>query len=167
MTTALIRSSPAAAADILSRLPVVGARFVMPITPARLVALRDVHVDYLRTKDGHTGLVITGIAENVGQAPLHTVEIAVNLRDSTSRSLASQAVYCGNNLSAAMVAQMTPHELEFFQKLDPPKSFALDPSATAPFVIVFIDPPRTVSRFDVAIASAVPAASALAETTGS
>ncbi|HVC45598.1 MAG TPA: DUF3426 domain-containing protein [Candidatus Binataceae bacterium] len=167
LTTMLIRSAPASAADLLSRLPVVGDRFVMPITPARLVALRDVHADYLQTKGGHTGLVITGIAENVGQASLHTVQIAVTLRDTTPRPLASREVYCGNNLSAATVAQMTPHELEFFQKLDPPKSFALDPSATAPFVIVFIDPPRAVSRFDVAIASAVPALAPPADTSGS
>jgi hypothetical protein len=52
------------------------------------------------------------------------------------------------------VAQMTPHELEFFQKLNPPKSFALEPSATSPFVIVFIDPPSAVSRFNVSVASA-------------
>ncbi|MBF6559520.1 MAG: zinc-ribbon domain-containing protein [Candidatus Binataceae bacterium] len=167
LTTMLIRSAPASAADLLSRLPVVGDRFVMPITPARLVALRDVHADYLPTKGGHTGLVITGIAENVGQASLHTVQIAVALRDPTPRPLAIREVYCGNNLSAAMVAQMTPHELEFFQKLDPPKSFALEPSATAPFVIVFIDPPRAVSRFDVAIASAVPAPAPAAEMPGS
>ena len=95
------------------------------------------------------------------------MQIAVTLRDATPRPLARREVYCGNNLSAATVAQMTPHELEFFQKLDPPKSFALDPSATAPFVIVFIDPPRAVSRFDVAIASAVPALAPPAATSGS
>ena len=69
--------------------------------------------------------------------------------------MASRAVYCGNNLSAPMVAQMTPHELDFFQKLDPPKSFALEPSATVPFVIVFIDPPSAVSGYDVSVASAL------------
>ena len=34
-------------------------------------------------------------------------------------------MYCGNNLSAKMLGQMTPHEVEFFQRLDPPKSFTL------------------------------------------
>ena len=77
------------------------------------------------------------------------------LRDAGQRALANRAVYCGNNLSAAMVRQMTPHEVEFFQKLDPPKAFTLDPSATAPFVIVFIDPPTGVTRFDVSVASAI------------
>jgi Protein of unknown function (DUF3426) len=108
--------------------------------------------------------VVTGIAENVGGAPLHAVQIAASLRDAAQRPLANRAVYCGNNLSAAMVKQMTPHEVEFFQKLDPPKAFTLDPSAAAPFVIVFIDPPTGVTRFDVSVASAIKSAP-LAETT--
>ncbi len=162
--TMLIRSAPATAAEMLSHLPKIGNRFVLPIAPARLVAMRDVHADYLRTKGGHVALVVTGIAENVGEAPLHAVQIAASLRDAAQRPLANRAVYCGNNLSAAMVKQMTPHEVEFFQKLDPPKAFTLDPSATAPFVIVFIDPPTGVTRFDVSVASALKNAP-LAETT--
>jgi hypothetical protein len=162
--TMLIRSAPATAAEILSHLPKIGDRFILPIAPARLVAMRDVHADYLRTKGGHIALVVTGIAENVGGAPLHAVQIAASLRDAAQRPLADRAVYCGNNLSAAMVRQMTPHEVEFFQKLDPPKAFTLDPSATAPFVIVFIDPPAGVTRFDVSVASAIKPP-ALTETT--
>jgi predicted Zn finger-like uncharacterized protein len=164
--TMLIRSAPATAAEMLSHLPKVGDRFVLPIAPARLVAMRDVHADYLRTKGGHVALVVTGIAENVGGAPLHAVQIAASLRDAAERPLADRAVYCGNNLSAAMVRQMTPHEVEFFQKLDPPKAFTLDPSGTAPFVIVFMDPPTAVSRFDVSVASALRSASPTESSSG-
>ncbi len=154
--TLLVRSAPAAAADALSRMPLIGDRFVTPITPARLVALRAVHADYLRTKGGHQALVITGIAENVGNDPLHAVRIAVDLRGG-QRALASRSIFCGNTLSAAMVAQMTPHEIDFFQKLDPPKTFALEPAATTPFVVVFVDPPTGAARFDVMVADAIAA----------
>ena len=61
---------------------------------------------------------------------------------------------------------MTPHELEFFQKLTPPKTFVLAPSSTSPFVIVFIDPPKSVSAFDLSIASAVPATTDQADSSG-
>lgn len=152
--TLLVRSAPAAAADALSRMPLIGDRFVTPITPARLVALRAVHADYLRTKGGHQALVITGIAENVGNNPLHAVRIAVDLRASGNRTLASRSIFCGNTLSATMVAQMTPHEIDFFQKLDPPKTFDLEPAATTPFVVVFVDPPTGAARFDVMVADA-------------
>jgi hypothetical protein len=111
-------------------------------------------------------LVVTGIAENVGGHSLHAVQIAANLRDAAQHSIASRAVYCGNNLSATMVAQMTPHELEFFQKLDPPKTFSLDPSATSPFVIVFVDPPSMVNGFDVSVATASAGTPAPVEASG-
>lgn len=155
--TLFIRSAPAAAADILSRLPLIGERFVLPITPARLVALRDVHTQYLRTRGGYNALVITGIAENVSESPLHAIQIAAALRDSAARSLGGQAVYCGNNLSLKTVSQMTPHEIEFFEKLDPPKTFRLDPAATSPFAIVFVNPPGNVKQFDISVAKATTA----------
>ncbi len=128
--TVFVRSAPATAAEMLSHLPRIGSRFVLPIAPARLVAMRDVHADYLSTKGGHSVLVVTGIAENVSERALHAIQIEANLRDAAQHPLANSVVYCGNNLSASMVAQMTPHELEFFQKLDPPKAFSLEPSAT-------------------------------------
>lgn len=157
VVTLLIHGSPATAADILSRLPKVGDHFIMPLAPARMVAMRDVHSDYLRTKGGHTALVVTGMAQNVSERSLHAVRIAASLRDSAQHLLARSAVYCGNNLSAPMVAQMTPHELEFFLKLDPPKTFTMEPAATSQFVLVFIDPPAAVSGFDVSVASATSA----------
>ena len=152
--TLFIRSAPAAAADMLSRLPIIGERFVLPITPARLVALRDVHTQYLRTRGGYNALVITGIAENVSESPLHAIQIAAALRDSAARSLGGQAVYCGNSLSLKTVSQMTPHEIEFFEKLDPPKTFRLDSAATSPFTIVFVNPPVNVKQFDISVAKA-------------
>jgi predicted Zn finger-like uncharacterized protein len=158
LMTMFIRSSPAAAAELLSHLPVVGDRFELPVTPARMVALRDVRSGYIRTRDGHTALLITGSAQNVGGDALHTIQIAVNLRDPGRTGVASSAVYCGgDSLSPSMVAKMTPHELAFFQKLTPPKSFVLEPSSASPFVIVFVDPPKSVSGFDLSIATAIPA----------
>ena len=72
LMTLVIRNSPAVAAELLSHLPVVGERFELLVTPARMVALRDVHSGYIRTRDGHTALLITGSAENVG--PIHSTQ---------------------------------------------------------------------------------------------
>jgi predicted Zn finger-like uncharacterized protein len=160
--TILIHGSPALAAELLSRIPVVGQRFELPITPARLVALRDVHSGYIRTRDGHTALMISGNAQNVGENPLHTIQIDVSLSDHERRGVASNAVYCGgDSLSPSMAAKMTPHELTFFQRLSPPRTFVLEPSASSPFVFVFIDPPSAVSAFDLSVGAAVPAQNAV------
>ena len=156
--TLAIHNAAAGAADILSRFPMIGDRFTPATIPARLVALRDVHADYQRTRSGQIALVITGTAENVGLRPLHVVQIAVGLRQRGGPSATSKAVYCGNNLSPRMLSQMTPHEIEFLQKLDPPKSFSLVPSASCPFVIVFIDPPAGLNGFDISVTRAIAAA---------
>jgi hypothetical protein len=130
----------------------------MPATTAQLVALRDVYASYQHSKDGQNRLVISGTAENVGTAPLRAVQLTAALRDGERRSLASRAVYCGNNMSAGMISQMTPHEIEFYQKLEPAKTFTLEPSASCRFVAVFINPPGAAHAYDVSVSQAVPGA---------
>ena len=66
--SALICGEPAASARILSTAPQIGGYFARPIVPAMLVALHDVHSEYYALKGGHTALVITGTAQNVGHA---------------------------------------------------------------------------------------------------
>jgi hypothetical protein len=142
----------------LSYLPVIGDRFVVAATPAKLVALRDVYAVYQHGKEGQNRLVISGTAENVGTASLRIVQLTAALHDAERRSLRSQAVYCGNSVSAGMIGQMTPHEIEFFQKLEPARSFALEPSASCRFVAVFMNPPSAAHAYDVSVSQAVPGA---------
>jgi predicted Zn finger-like uncharacterized protein len=150
-----IHVEPGPVARLLSQLPQVGANFERPMVPAMLVALHDVHADYQQIKGGQTALLITGTAENVGASPLHAVLLAVDLLDAGGKQLASNAAFCGNGLSAAMVEEMTPREIEFLQRLDPQKNFAVDPSKTAPFLLVFIDPPPKITNLRIEVAKAV------------
>ena len=150
-----IHIQPAPVARILSQIPQVGANFERPMVPAMLVALHDVHADYQQIKGGQTALLISGTAQNVGATPLHGVLLAVDLLDAGGKQLASNAAFCGNGLSAAMVGEMTPREIEFLQRLDPQKNFAVDPSKTAPFLLVFIDPPPKITNLRIEVAKAV------------
>ena len=86
------------------------------------------------------------------------MRIEAALTASNPQPLRSQAVYCGNSLSSKMIGEMTSHEIEFFEKLDAPKSFTLAPQATAPFVIVFIAPPAGAGHFQLRVVRADPAA---------
>jgi predicted Zn finger-like uncharacterized protein len=155
-----IHIAPAPVARVLSQIPQVGANFERPTVPAMLVALHDVHADYQQIKGGQTALLITGTAENVGGTPLHAVLLAVDLLDGGGKQLASGAAFCGNGLTAAMVGEMTPREIEFLQRLDPQKNFAVDPSKTAPFLLVFIDPPPKITNLRIEVAKAVAARNA-------
>ena len=152
--TFVIHTAPAAALDLLNRIPVIGARFVSPVVPARMVALRDVHAEYRRGRDGRLALVIEGQAENVGPTPLHTIRIMARIWTPAGSAVARRQIYCGNSLATRTIAQMTTHEIEFFQELPPPKSFALESSSAAPFVIVFVDPPAQLAHFDIAVTEA-------------
>jgi hypothetical protein len=156
--TLLIHGAPGSSSVVLSYLPVIGDRFVVAATPAKLVALRDVYAVYQHGKEGQNRLVISGTAENVGTASLRIVQLTAALHDAERRSLASQAVYCGNSVSAGMIGQMTPHEIEFFQKLEPARSFALEPSASCRFVAVFMNPPSAAHAYDVSVSQAIPGA---------
>jgi len=157
--SALICDEPAASVRILGTTPQIGAYFARPIVPAMLVALHDVRSKYYTLKGGHVALVITGIAQNVGRRPLHLVGIGADLIGDGARPLASQSVYCGNELSATMLGEMTPREIEFSQGLSPPKTFGIDPSSAAPFLMVFIDPPTGAGKIRISVSKAEPNAS--------
>src|SRR5262249_26648884 len=98
-----IHIEPEPVVRILSQIPEVGANFERPMVPATLVALHDVHADYQQIKGGQTALLVSGTAENVGATPLHGVLLAVDLLDAGGKQLASNAAFCGNGLTAAMV----------------------------------------------------------------
>jgi predicted Zn finger-like uncharacterized protein len=153
----IICGAPMASAELLSGVPGVGDRFAPPIMPARLVALTDVHATYKNLKDNRAALVISGSAQNVGTAPLNAVQVQVSLLPDAQSPLKTQTVYCGNNLSAEMIDEMTPRELEFFQKLEPPKNFVLARAQSSAFALVIIDPPPGVTKFQVSVAKAQPA----------
>jgi predicted Zn finger-like uncharacterized protein len=157
--SALICGEPAASARILSQSP-LSDYFVRPIVPAMLVTLHDVRSKYYTLKGDHVALVITGNAKNVGSRPLHLVKIDAYLVGDGAHPLASQSVYCGNELSAAMLGEMTPREIEFSQALSPQKAFAMEPSSSAPFLMVFIDPPAGAGKVRIAVSKAAATATA-------
>jgi hypothetical protein len=158
--SALICDEPAASARLLSQAPRIGSYFARPIVPAMLVTLHDVRSEYYTLKGGHVALVITGNAQNVGARALHLVEIDANLIGNVAHPLAGQSVYCGNELSAKMLGEMTPREIEFSQALSPQKNFAMEPSASAPFLMVFIDPPAGAGKIRISVSKAIATATA-------
>ncbi len=147
----LIAGEPAASTALLSALPTIGDRFVTPAPASVQIALREVHAAYQSINGRRQALVITGQALNVGNQPLHEVQIAVSLLDGSQQGLARQAVYCGNGLSGRMISQMTPRELDFYQKLEPPKTFLLQASDSSPFVAIFVEPPAGAGSFAVEV----------------
>ncbi|MGH7949311.1 MAG: zinc-ribbon domain-containing protein [Candidatus Binataceae bacterium] len=154
----IICGEPVASARALNGMPGLGARFERPILPAMRVALLEVEAQYRTIKDGRRALLVTGVARNLSRAPLHTVQIAAGLLDQTERVLAGRATYCGINLSDKMLAEMTPREIDFLQRLEPQKNFVIASGASSRFLLVFTDPPTTARNMRIAVTKAAPPA---------
>lgn len=156
--TMVICGAPVASARLLRGLPMLGPSLETEPPLESMVALNSVRAYYEQIKDGGRALVIVGQATNGAATPLHMIQIGVRVLDASSRALAVSSVYCGQTLSEKMLAEMTPHEIEFLQKLPAQKSFVLEPTQTAPFVSVFINPPANPSRFAVSVVKVTEAA---------
>ncbi len=163
--TLIIYAAPSASATLLRQMPLIGPEFAAPTALENMVAIADLQENYQTVKGTHHALVLTGVAKNNSTVSLHTVQIGVHLLDAAQHEVANSAVYCGTTLSPKMIAEMTPHELEFLQKLDPQKAFMLEPDHSAPFLVVFIDPPSGLSSFAVTVSKAQPAVASAGEQT--
>jgi hypothetical protein len=156
--TFILGISPSFSRSLLSQIPMIGADFSTAPAHQSPITVRDIHAEY-RVLDSHRrALIVSGVAENHGDAPLHTIQVGVSLVDGDQRPVLSQAVFCGELVSPKIVSQMTPHELQFFQKLAPPKNFVLKTGDSTPFFVMFINPPPIVANFQVSILKAEPAA---------
>ncbi|HLH77543.1 MAG TPA: DUF3426 domain-containing protein [Candidatus Binataceae bacterium] len=155
--TLLLGVAPAASRAWLAQLPVIGTEFQDHPTLESQVKLDEVHVAYRQLDNHRLALVVNGSAHNHSSDALHTIEVAVNLVDGQRHSVAGQQVFCGNLLSARFATEMTPHELQFFQKLAP-RNFILPSGASAPFMAVFVDPPAQARGVVLAVVRAEPPA---------
>jgi predicted Zn finger-like uncharacterized protein len=151
-------SSPAAGREWISMIPTLGDHFKAPPGLDSIVRLHDPHAEYRQLKGGQNALVVSGRAENISQQPLHAIRIAINLLDGSQHPLVQQSIYCGNVISGKMISEMTAREIEFFQRLDPPKNFVVKPGDSPVFLVVFLNPPGQPHLFSIHTVAAVRAA---------
>jgi hypothetical protein len=164
--TFMLGISPSLSRGLLSRLPVIGGEFSAAAPGPNPVSLRDVHAEY-RVLDNHRhALIVSGRAENRGAEPLHAIQVGVSLVDRDQHPVVTQAVFCGDLVSPKIVSQMTAHELQFFQKLAPPRNFVLKSGDSTPFFVMFVNPPPGVANFEISILKAEPASGDAAESAG-
>ncbi len=151
LVTFVLGISPSLSREMLAQLPVIGGEFASAAPHQNVVALSEVRAEYRRLDRNRRALIISGRAENRGAEPLHTIQVGVSLVDRQQHAVVSQSVFCGDLVSPKIVSQMTPHELQFFQKLAPPKNFTLKSGDSSPFFVMFINPPPNVANFQVSV----------------
>ncbi len=164
--TFILFLSPSLSRGLLAHFPLIGDEFTAAAPRPGAVLLHDVRAEYRVLDDHRHALIVSGQAENRGDEPLHAIQIGVSLTDGNQRPVLSQSVFCGDLVSPKIVSQMTPHELQFFQKLAPPRNFVLKSGASTPFFVMFINPPPNATNFQVSILKAEPAAGDSSPSTG-
>jgi len=149
--TFMLGIAPSLSRELMAQLPIIGGEFATAPPVPSVVALSGVHAEYRHLDKNRRALIISGRAENRGAEPLHTIQVGVSLVDNAQHPVVSQSVFCGDLVSPKIVSQMTPHELQFFQKLAPPRNFALKSGDSSPFFVMFINPPPNVANFQVSV----------------
>lgn len=153
LLTRALFASPALANRLLGPLPVIGT-----LASARLLA-RDVTLvgiegEYQRIKDGSEVFVITGQVVSAAPVTLHSVEVRGRLLDGEGEVIAEKFIFCGNAVSAKILGDLTPREVSVLQKITPPKQFGIKPGESAPFVIVFMAPPKNAAELSAQVIAA-------------
>jgi hypothetical protein len=65
-----------------------------------------------------------------------------------------QLISVGNPISANLLRDMEAKEVSILQEIGPQKRFSIPPDESAPFVIVFLKPPKEIKNFAVRILDA-------------
>jgi hypothetical protein len=60
----------------------------------------------------------------------------------------------GNAVSAKILRELTTREVSVLQQIAPPKQFGIKPGESAPFVIVFMDPPKDAAELSAQVLAA-------------
>ncbi len=148
---ALYRSflaQPELADRLAARLPVVGHSLAADRLLARKVALIDVAGSFHRTRDGKEVFLVTGSALNTAARPLRSVEIEAVLLDSGGQEVLRETAAANSLLSRRLVPDLTLREVEILRRVEPSPPRLLGPGESAPFAILFPQPPARAAAYE-------------------
>ncbi len=146
-------AQPARADRWIGRLPGFG-RFEPSTLLARSVVVAELEGRYERLGDREPAFVARGQVVSNASVSLHDVQIRGQLLAADGRVLAEKLVFCGATASSAVLSDLDSREVSILQRIQPPPRFALPPGQSAPFVLVFPDPPAEAAEVVASIQSA-------------
>ena len=147
-------SDRAFAEDFVAKLPMVGSSLAADRLLFRKVALSDIDGSFVRVKQGKEVFVISGSALNTASRSLRNIRIEGTLIDSSGRALQEETITCGGMDARRLLQGLSLREVEMLGKVEPSRTFHLDPGESTNFAIVFTNPPATATDFTARVASA-------------
>lgn len=146
-------AQPARADRWIGRLPGFG-RFEPSTLLARSVVVAELEGRYERLGDREPAFVARGQVVSNASVSLNDVQVRGQLLAADGRVLAEKSVFCGATASSAVLSDLDSREVSILQRIQPPPRFALPPGQSAPFVLVFPDPPAEAAEVVASIQSA-------------
>lgn len=131
---------------ILARLPLIGPRFIAGQFSTQHIVLSDLTSNLAVTKDSKQILAISGKATNIAPVPASTIQIEGTLYDAAGKVLGQQQTFCGTETAIETLPNLTTREIGILQTLAPPRQFTVASGQSINFLIVFVNPPATVSE---------------------
>ena|GEM_PF-6321603 len=148
------RTNVADTEGMLARLPLVGSSFVASQFSPQNIMLSDVKSGFWLTKDSKRVFAISGKATNNAAVPASVIQIEGQLHNSEGEAIERRTISCGMGTAAENLPTLTTREINVLQGLVPPKQFHVPPGQSVNFLIVFPDPPETVTELSCRVAAA-------------
>ncbi|MGE0821811.1 MAG: DUF3426 domain-containing protein [Candidatus Binatia bacterium] len=137
-----------------AQLPLIGSSFVDNQFSTQHIALSNLQSGFWVTKDKQRVFAVSGKATNNASIPASTIQIEGQLHNSDGETVRQQKIFCGMGATADSLPTMTTNEITVLQNLIPPKQFHVPPGESVDFLLVFDNPPPTVTELSCRVADA-------------
>lgn len=148
------RTNAAETEGMLARLPFVGSSFVASQFSPQHIMLSDVKSGFWLTKDSKRVFAISGKATNNAAVPASIIQIEGQLHNGEGETIEQRIISCGMGTAAESLPTLTTREITVLQGLVPPKQFHVPSGQSVNFLIVFPNPPETVTELSCRVATA-------------
>ena len=135
-------------AEALLQVPFIGPGLSVTQLDPRHIQLTDVRGEYARAGGDALVFVITGSAVNNAPEPVSAIQIRGSIVGAKEQD---RLVYAG--AVPHDVHDLSTHEIDLLQTLEPPRDWRLLPGEDGDFLVAFVDPPLPLREFRVEVAS--------------
>ena len=148
------RSHIAGTEAVLAHLPLVGSYFLANRFSAQHISLSDLNSGFWLTKDRKRVFAVSGKATNNAAVPAYTIQIEGELYNTEGKMVGHRLIYCGTETASEVLPNLTTREIGILQNLVPPKQFNVPAGQSVNFLLVFTNPPPTVTELSYRVAAA-------------
>jgi hypothetical protein len=147
-------SHPAETEAALARMPLLGSLFTGERFSAQHITLIGLEGHYWTTKDSRRIFAVSGTATNNAPFSARSIQIEGTIYDTSGKITGQRVIFCGTEIAAERLANLTLREISTLQNLVPPKQFHVPAGQSVKFLLVFTPPPTVIAEFSARVVAA-------------